>query len=457
MGILAINWRVVADKQLDLYPFYLEILLNRLIYSLLLALSTPLIYLYFISRGIKDRRYWRDLGQRLGFAPLNTDNELIHLHCASVGETRAALPLVRKLLSHFPEHHLLISTTTPTGKQEIQNFIQHIGDTRIQVTYLPIDWFGACKRFVKRVKPKLTLLIETEVWPNLIFTLSTQGIPIILANGRMSEAAMHKYLKFASFSHQFFSKINLVLAQYQEDSEHYLRLGVANSRIKTCGSIKYDLEISAQLMEQQQALKSRWCKDRPCWIAASIHPAEFPIVLSAHKALLKQTPDLLLIAVARHPERFYELKKSAMQESLNFVLRSQNQSPSQEHQLIIGDTMGELMQFYGAADVAFVGGSFIPHGGQNPIEPAACGLPVIMGPSFYNFSFVAEEMQHQGVLEILADGSKEAKIHHLAQAVSRKINDHQGLINIEKAARALFKKNQGAIEETLTSIENILK
>ncbi|MDQ7050815.1 MAG: lipid IV(A) 3-deoxy-D-manno-octulosonic acid transferase [Enterobacterales bacterium] len=430
--------------------------MNRLIYSLMLALLTPLIWLYFIFRGIKDSDYFSGFGERLGFAPKLACESVIHIHCASVGETRAALPLVKKLLQLYPEHDLLITCTTPTGKQEIRNFIQHLGEKRIKLIYLPIDWIGACNRFIERVKPQLSILIETELWPNLIFSLKRQAVPILLANGRMSDSAMQKYFKLAHFSQSFFSKIDRVMAQYQEDSEHYLRLGVAFDRISICGNIKYDLEISAQLIEQQQALRNQWSEHRPCWIAASIHPAEFSIVLKAHKELLQRFPDLLLIAVARHPERFFELKKTVIQHSLNYVLRSQNQTPSSQHSVIIGDTMGEMMQFYGAADVAFVGGSMIGHGGQNPIEPAACGLPVVMGPSYYNFSFVAQEMQNLGVLNIIEAPLPDAQTATLSQAVSRLLGDHQALLDSEKASRQLFKNNQGALEQTLQAVDQLL-
>ncbi len=430
--------------------------MNRLIYSLILALLTPIIWLYFIFRGFKDPNYFSGFAQRLGFVPSLASEPVIHIHCASMGETRAALPLVKKLLQQYTHHHLLISCTTPTGKQEIKSFIQHSGESRISLVYLPIDWIGACHRFLNRTKPQLTILIETELWPNLIFSLKRHNVPILLANGRMSGSALQKYLKLASFSQEFFSQIDRVMAQYQQDSEHYLRLGVAFDRIKICGNIKYDLEISAQLQEQQQALRNQWSKDRPCWIAASVHPAEFPIVLAAHKEVLKRFPDLLLVVVARHPERFFELKKSVIQHSLSYVLRSQNQAPSNQHSVIIGDTMGEMMQFYGAADVAFVGGSMIEHGGQNPIEPAACGLPVIMGPSYYNFSFVAQEMKNLGVLQIIEASQLSAQTHDLSQAISRLLGDHQALLDSEKASRQLFKNNQGALEQTLKAVDQLL-
>jgi len=430
--------------------------LNQLIYSLISALLTPLIWLYLLFRGLKDHDYWSGFSERLGFAPSLKDKQVIHIHCASVGETRAALPLVKKLLQNYSKHQLLITCTTPTGKKEIQNFIAHLSESRITLVYLPIDWLGACHRFLNRTKPQLTILIETELWPNLIFCLKRHAVPILLANARMSDSAMQKYLKLAAFSQEFLSQIDRVMAQYQQDSEHYLRLGVAFDRINICGNIKYDLEISAQLIEQQQALRNQWSKDRPCWIAASIHPAEFQIVLKAHKELLKQFPDLLLIAVARHPERFFELKKTVIQESLNYVMRSANKRPSNKDSVVIGDTMGEMMQFYGAADVAFVGGSMIEHGGQNPIEPAACGLPVIMGPSYYNFTFVAQEMEALGVLNILQPVNQTAQVHCLSQAVSSLLSDHQALVDSEEASRQLFKNNQGALDKTLQAIEQLL-
>lgn len=439
--------------------------MNRKLYTLLLYLLTPIIWFYFLYRGIKDIRYVQGLKNRIGLIPEGIDRNGIHIHCASVGETRAALPLIKKIAQKNPLSSILITTTTPTGKDEVLKLISSFEQTnvphsnvrhsnlkhsQIRHAYLPIDWPGACKRFVKKLQPKLSILMETELWPNLLDQLHRHDIPVLLANARLSDLSLKKYQKHLKLSQDIFSKISIVTAQYESDSQNFQALGVSRDNIQLIGSIKFDIRLSKELLKGQQQLKQAWSANRPSWIAASIHPAEFEVVLSTHTKLLEMFPDLLLIAVARHPERFNELKLACKGKNLSFISRTDSQSPTTEHKVMIGDTMGELTLMCGAANVAFVGGSLIDRGGHNPIEPAACGLPVIMGASYYNFSEISQMMQQQDALTIVNNDSE------LFQTLKKLFSDPILLTKKSRSAVQIFDTNRGAVDKIMNSIDNLL-
>jgi 3-deoxy-D-manno-octulosonic-acid transferase len=424
--------------------------MNRKFYTLWLYVLSPVIWLYFLYRGTKDPRYLKGLKQRMGFAPRNVIAGSIHIHCASVGETRAAIPLLKLIAQDYACDTILITTTTPTGRGEVLKLIDELQHHNTQHCYLPLDWPGACKRFLIRIKPKLTILMETELWPNLLNQLANKNIPILLANARLSDSSLKKYQKHLPLSKELFSTISRIAAQYESDRLNFESLGVAKNKIDLIGSIKFDIALSNLLIEKQRQLKQQWTKNRACWIAASIHPAEFDGVLDTHKKLLAAFPDLLLIAVPRHPERFDELKQACQNFGLSFVSRSEGRSPEKNHSIVVGDSMGELTLMCGAADIAFVGGSLIEKGGHNPIEPAACGLPVIMGPSNYNFSDVSQILQKQTVLEIVSTPLA------LYQAMQKLLSQPSLLHTRSQATENIFAKNRGAVDKIISIVNQLL-
>ncbi len=424
--------------------------MNRKLYTLLLYFLSPLVWLYFFYRGIKDRGYIKGLSQRLGFGIQNIIAGCIHIHCASVGETRAAIPLIKQLAGKFSSDSLVITTTTPTGRNEVIKLIGELNHPGVQHCYLPIDWPGACQRFIKKIRPKISILMETELWPNLLDQLSKKKVPTLLANARLSDSSLRKYQKHLPLSRELFSRITRVAAQYESDSANFQSLGIAKSKIELIGSIKFDITLSDQLKENQQQLKQQWSKDRASWIAASIHPAEFEMVLNTHQKLLVDFPDLLLIAVPRHPERFEEFKQACQIQGLNFVSRSEAISPKNNQSVLVGDSMGELILMCGAADIAFVGGSLIKRGGHNPLEPAACGLPVIMGSSNYNFSDISQILQKQDVLEIVEDPAS------LYLTLKNLLSQPASLQTRSKASQAIFANNRGAVDKIMLLINQLL-
>lgn len=419
--------------------------MNRQIYQFVFYLCSPLIIGYLILRAIRAKEYREGFFQRLGFVPQAYRQNGILIHCASVGETRAAEPLIRKLLSQYPTINITVSTSTPTGKQAVHSLFEN----RVQHLYFPIDWIGSNRRFLNRLKPQLVLLMETELWPNFLYQCKQNKISVVLANARLSKKSLKKYLKFKAISQEMFSHIDKVLAQYPSDKQNFIQLGVAEDKIELVGSIKFDIEISSHLIKQQKQLKQQWAEKRPVWIAASIHPAEFDTILKAHHKLLLSFPKLLLIGVPRHPERFSEFKTACDTHQLSYVARSDNRAISDSTQVLVGDTMGEMILLFGVADLAYMGGSLIERGGQNPLEPVACGLPVFMGESFYNFKDVGQILIDNQVLKIIDSGES------LVDAISLLIKSPENLQKVSKKSKTLMASNRGSVKKTMQQIQKL--
>lgn len=428
--------------------------MNRSLYTISLYVLSPLIWIYFLYRGVKDPDYLKGLRQRLGFTLHQCRDSSIHVHCASVGETRAAIPLLTRLTKEYPSDNILVTTSTPTGRTEVLSLIKKLQSDKtnqpnIQHCYLPIDWPGSCVRFLKSSNPKISILMETELWPNLLHQLSKRNIPVLLANARLSNSSLKKYQKYLPMSKDLFSKITRVAAQYQADSLNFQSLGVANDVIELMGSIKFDIQLSDELKVKQHQLKQKWSEHRSSWIAVSIHPAEFEMVLKIHKKLLIHFPDLLLIAVPRHPERFEEFKLACQKQALDYISRSDHRPPEKNHPVMVGDSMGELTLMCGAADIAYVGGSLIERGGHNPLEPAACGLPIIMGHSDYNFSDISQILQKHNVLEKVKNASE------LYDAMEKLLSQPALISTRSKATKQIFKNNRGAIDKIMTLVRQL--
>lgn len=419
-------------------------------YNLFIYALSPIIWIYFLYRGFKDKRYWKGFSERLGFINKSDSIPTLHIHCASVGESIAAIPLILQLKSDFPEHALWITTTSPTGRLEVIKIIDSYALKNTHLSYLPIDWLGSVNRFIKQVNPVASILIETEIWPNLIRQLKRQNIPVILANARLSDKSLNKYLKRAEFSKQLFSNLSLVAAQYPSDEENFTKLGIDSNKLEIVGSTKFDIQISPTTIKAQQTFAQTFIKDRPSWIAASIHPGEFESILECHLSLLTSCPNLLLIAVPRHPEAFTRLKQMCSDFDLAFVSKSENCNSTEDTKIIVGDTMGEMTIMCGAADLAFVGGSLTSRGGHNPLEPAACGLPVVIGPSTYNFSDVCRIMELSGTL------TKVENRQQLEQFIRSSLVDDHILVQHKRRTKKLFDRNRGSAVKISRSIAKLV-
>lgn len=416
------------------------------VYVWLLRLLLPLVLLRLLWRGVRNRAYWHRWRERLGWIPSLQHKKVIWLHAVSVGETRASEPLVNALLARYPDHRILITTTTPTGAAQVR---RSFGE-RVAHYYFPFDLPGAVARFLDRARPQLLVVMETEWWPVLFHACRARAIPIIVANLRLSERAAARYRKFPSLTRATLTQVDVFAVQAQADAERLLVLGAPRERVQVTGSIKFDFTLPPDLPQQAQALRNA-LGARPVWIAASTHEGEETQVLAAHRRLRAKFPGLLLILVPRHPERFVQVARLTRDAGFEIALRSEMPPAAAKVEVLIGDTMGELVLLIAAASVAFVGGSLVPVGGHNILEPAAAGVPAIVGPHMFNFADIH-------ALAVAADYVQ--TVHNeneLATAVARLIDD--SALRGQRAAQglALVAANRGARDKLLALIANRLR
>jgi 3-deoxy-D-manno-octulosonic-acid transferase len=417
----------------------------RHLYTLTFLLSLPLILLRMLWRSLRGPAYRRRWGERFGFYPLPALAESLWIHAVSVGEVQAVEPLVRKLLELHPELPLVITTTTPTGSERVS---QLFGDA-VRHVYFPYDLPFSVKRFLRFAAPRLLVMVETEIWPNLLFQCQRRGIVTLLANARLSERSARGYARLGAFTRETFRRISRVAAQGEADAERFVRLGLPAERVLVTGSIKFDIRLPASLHEQAAALRHLW-GDRPIWVAASTHEGEEAELLAAHRQLRESLPQALLVLVPRHPERFERVAELAQRMGFRTVRRSTGMPVDPKTELFLGDTMGELSLFLAAADAAFVGGSLIPRGGHNILEPAALGKPVLFGPHMFNFAAISELFLEQGAAKMVKSSEE------LAWVMERWLSDASERSRIGENGRALVEQNRGALERLLGLIEDLL-
>ncbi|OOF69906.1 lipid IV(A) 3-deoxy-D-manno-octulosonic acid transferase [Rodentibacter caecimuris] len=414
----------------------------RFFYTSFMYLIQPLLILFMLVRSVKSPNYRRRLGERYGFygpLPCPKPNGVI-IHAASVGEVIAATPLVRRIRQEYPNLPITFTTVTPTGSDRVTSAFGE----NVTHCYLPYDIPDAVNRFIDFVQPKLCVVIETELWPNLILQLHKRHIPFIVANARLSARSAQRYGKIKLRLQGMLSQISLIAPQDNISGKRYLQLGYDKDKLKLTGNIKYDLVITEQLFRQIKALRRCWAERRPVWIAASTHEGEEDIILQAHHQLLEKFPNLLLLLVPRHPERFNSVAELIVKHHLQFIRRSSSEIPTDKTQVILGDTMGELLLFYGVSDVAFVGGSLVRHGGHNPLEPLAFKIPVISGKYTFNFPEVFNNLREAtGVLEINSNSTA------LYSAVAKFLNSPILRKRFGEAGYQILIENRGALQRLL--------
>ncbi|WP_130832732.1 lipid IV(A) 3-deoxy-D-manno-octulosonic acid transferase [[Erwinia] mediterraneensis] len=413
------------------------------IYTALLYLIQPLIWLRLWLRGRKAPAYRKRWSERYGFCEGKVKPDGIVLHSVSVGETLAAIPLVRALRHRYPSLPITVTTMTPTGSERAQSAF----GKDVHHVYLPYDLPGAINRFLDTASPRLVIIMETELWPNIIRILHQRNIPLVIANARLSARSAKGYKKLGRFMRQLLQQITLIAAQNAEDGDRFLELGLKRSHLAVTGSLKFDISVTPELAARAVTLRRQWAPRRPVWIATSTHEGEEAIVLDAHQRLLQQFPDLLLILVPRHPERFDDARLLTQKRRLSFTLRSSGEIPSGGTQVVIGDTMGELMLLYGIADLAFVGGSLVERGGHNPLEPAAHAIPVLMGPHTWNFKDICGKLQQAEGLITVTDAVS------LANEITNLLQDDDYRRYYGRHAVEVLHQNQGALQRLLQLLE----
>ncbi|MBZ0071599.1 MAG: lipid IV(A) 3-deoxy-D-manno-octulosonic acid transferase [Gammaproteobacteria bacterium] len=418
----------------------------RIIYSLILYLLTPFALLRLLWRGLRAHGYWQRWGERFGFAPVNQGAAPIWVHAVSVGEVQAAVPLLRVLLKRYPTVPVLVTTTTPTGSEQLRS----VFEGRVQHAYMPYDLPDAVARFLNRTRPRLALIMETEIWPNLYHACARRGIPVLLVNARLSARSAAGYGRLRRLTAATLECLQGVAAQGRADADRLIGLGAPPQRVRVTGSIKFDMKIPASLTEQAAALRRDWGLQRPVWIAASTHEGEDEDVLDAHRGVREHFPDALLVLVPRHPERFARVAALCREQGWETVLRSTQAPMPAAAEVFVGDSMGELLLFFAASDVAFIGGSLIPHGGHNPLEASAQRVPVLFGPHMFNFEQIAELLLEAGAAREVGDSGQ------LADSVAHWLADPTARITAGERGAAVVEANKGARDAVLAMVTEAL-
>jgi 3-deoxy-D-manno-octulosonic-acid transferase len=415
----------------------------RLLYTALCYTLAPIFLLRLWWRGRRLHGYRRNGWQRLGLGAAIA-GPVIWIHAVSVGETVAIAPLVERLLARYPRHRLLLTSMTPTGAARVRALF---GD-RVEQRFCPWDLPLAVRAFLRRARPELCIIVETELWPNLVDQCARAGVPVVLANARLSARSARGYQRLAPLSRPMLQQLSLIAAQGRADARRFVALGAPPERVAVIGSIKFDLQPDAAQVAAGRALRQRLGSDRPVVIAASTHRGEDEILLNAWRQLRASHPQLVLILVPRHPERFEAVARLCRSCSERLVRRSAGGQPDTQTELYLGDSMGELMMLYAAADIAFVGGSFSGTGGHNPLEPAALGVPVVMGPDCFNFQPITDALSAAGGLVRVGDAAE------LRAQLARWLDDREQRRAAGRRAAAFVAANRGALDrlERLVSV-----
>jgi 3-deoxy-D-manno-octulosonic-acid transferase len=414
----------------------------RRLYSLLIYLAVPFAFGVVMWRGLRDRGYWQAPGERFGWGRAIA-NGSIWLHAVSLGEVSAAAPLVRALRVRYPQYTMVLTTATPTGRARGRALF---GDT-VDVRFLPYDTPGAVARFLDRIRPRLGIIMETELWPNLFSECERRGVPLLLANARLSLKSVARYRRLSSLARGIFSATSLIAAQTREDAERFIAIGARSASTRVVGNIKFDVEMGAGASGEGRELRgSVGGGARPIWIAGSTHAGEEEQVLAAHEQL---PADALLLLVPRHPDRFESVGELLKQRGVKFARRSGGVAPDPATRVLLVDTVGELAALYAAADAAFVGGSLVPIGGHNLLEPAALGLPVLTGPSHANGEEIARMLLAEGAALEVRDAGE------LAAALSRLLADGQERRRMGDIGRRIVESNRGSVARLLELIEQL--
>lgn len=417
----------------------------RALYSAALYVLAPITVYHLIWRGFRQRAYFERWSERYASYPVAQASAPLWLHAVSVGEVNAASPLVNRLLREHPGLRLVVTTITPTGSERVQALW---GDAVVHV-YLPYDLPGAVNRFLDHFRPALALIVETELWPNLLFACRDRGIPTHVLNARLSARSLRGYRVLAPLIRRALQSVRLIAAQSSEDGKRFVRLGAPSESVVVTGNLKFDMapvDFDGFASEFAQARG----RNGPVWIAASTHEDEEVAVLEAHRALLMQRPDALMLWAPRHPERFRAVAQRAREAGLRVATRSEQQWPQASSQVFVIDSLGELSRFYACAQVAFVGGSLQPVGGHNLLEPAATGTAILTGPHLHNFVDIAKRLREANAMRVVEDASQ------LSSGLQDLFADETARAVMSANARHLLDQGRGALERTIALIEPAL-
>ncbi|MGF1751225.1 lipid IV(A) 3-deoxy-D-manno-octulosonic acid transferase [Vibrio cionasavignyae] len=423
----------------------------RLIYSLLLTLVAP-VFLYGLFKSKPGKpavgARWKE---HFGYTPAinteatsNNNKPIVWFHAVSVGEVIAVTPLIKRYLAQHPDKQVLLTTTTPTGAEQAEKLAPEVIHR-----YMPLDFSFAVRGFLAAIKPAQLIIVETELWPNILHEVAKAGIPVSVINARLSERSCLRYQKILPIFRWLSSKLDHVLCQHADDASRFLRLGINSEKVQVTGSIKFDISIDADVQSKGKALRENLGTNRAVWIAASTHQGEDEQVLAAHKLLLESHPNALLILVPRHPERFNQVAELCQTQGFALVRRTEAKTGiNSECSVYLADTMGEMMMLLAASDICFMGGSLVGKkvGGHNLLEPAAVGLPSITGPSYYNFTDITTQLVANNGCAIASN------IEEIAATLADWLSQPVLLKRMGINAQQVVNDNKGALDRTLSTI-----
>ncbi len=418
----------------------------RLAYVLLSYLLAPVVAAFLFIRGFRNRAYWDRFGERFGFSKTNLGSPSIWVHAVSVGEVQAAAPLVRALMQRYPGVPLVVTTVTPTGAARVQAIF---GDS-VTHLYAPYDLPGAVRRFFDRARPRLAIIIETELWPNLYHECGRRRVPLVLASARVSPLSVTKYRRFVGLFREALSHGIVIAAQSESDADRFRSLGANPARTHVTGNIKFDFEPPPELSERGRGFRAEHAPGRRVWVAGSTHEGEEEQVLEAMQLVRQRLPDVLLMLVPRHPERFNAVATLLEDRGWSVVTRSSGMSCTADTDVLLVDTLGELTMVYAAADIAFVGGSLVPIGGHNLLEPVALGKPVLIGPHTFNAADIAEMFIEQHAAMRVDDA------RDLAYRLVEWLEAPDKARDYGERGRELLRQNRGALERLLRLIDPLV-
>ena len=418
----------------------------RKLYTSLLYCAIPFLLLRLLWRSLQDPSYRKRWRERFGYVANPPKQCDILIHAVSVGEVVTAILLIKRLLDQDKTKKIVVTTTTPTGSARVQ---KNLGKAVFHV-YMPYDYPNAIRRFFQSLNPKLAIIMETELWPNLLFYCSQNQIPVLLANARLSERSVRGYQKIKPLVSGMLHHIDLIVVQGSADAKRFISLGANPSKITVSGNIKFDIVIAPELQNKGSALRQKWDPQRPVWIAASTHEGEDEQILQAFSRVRQQVPEVVLILVPRHPWRFKKVAALCHENGFTTLLRTAPDQSLNKVDILIGNTMGELLLLYAAADVAFVGGSLVRHGGHNILEPAALAMPIISGPHVFNFALINQLFEAENAIYSISDWQS------LANAVVKLLKNPTLSHQMGEKAKQIVVQNRGSIERHLEFINQLL-